>query len=101
MTGDTSGKMTWNSSRFGSATRPSDPKRGRKIASRCFQAACSVPYIQRKRCFSSAAVVSGASVHATARSSYATCQPERRMVSVRSVSSASVSCENPPASMTS
>jgi hypothetical protein len=47
MIGEISGKSTWKMITLGKATKPSAPWRGRNKTSRCFQAACMVPYIQR------------------------------------------------------
>ena len=68
MIGETSGKMIWKTSTFGSATQPSAPLSRRNSAERCFHAACRVPNIQRKRCLTKSRTRCGASVRASAES---------------------------------
>src|ERR1035437_4392614 len=71
---------SWKSQVFGSATKPSVPYLRLNSASLCFHAHCSVPNDQRKRWRESAPSVSGASVHAIARSAYAITWPILRIV---------------------
>ena len=75
---------------------PSQRYRGRSSIDRFRQTACSVPYVQRTRCFSRPSTSSGTSVNARASSSWVTRQPVRCIVRVRSQSSAKVWWVKPP-----
>ncbi len=61
-TGATKGTMNWYTAKAGRISQPSTPPPGRKRRDLCFQHACRMPYVQRKRCLSSVRAVSGASV---------------------------------------
>src|SRR5437870_6819675 len=64
MTGEISGRTSWNKKMLGNAIQPSVPYFGRRSVSPCFQKDCSVPKVQRKRWRISWLAVSGASVQA-------------------------------------
>src|SRR5580658_1477625 len=70
MKGETNGSRIWKMRMLGSATNPNAPSRAKTPL--CLKMACRIPNDQRKRWRMSAWALVGASVKASARSSYST-----------------------------